>query len=506
MRIVVDVSPLSHPRTGIGNYIRGSLAGMAEAASRAARARRVRADEPPRPCPHPSRARRDHGLAPAPAGSRLACAAHRLEPCRPPGRRAARRRARRVPLQRVDVPRAAGRGPRDRLSRPDPAAASRVVHLEDDLDAHAEGPECGARPATSSSPTPTRPRPISSRCSGSSRTASCMRRPASRPASGRSGRAAELGGPSILGLGTIEPRKNLARLVEAWRLLDGELGLVLAGGEGWGDRPDLADPRILRLGYVPDVEIARLYRGASVLVYPVALRGLRDAGRRGDGVRHARGRVRAPVARRGVRGRGGARRSARPRGDRGRDPRGACTAGGARDTRPRPRGAVLLAAGQARRSSPRSRSAREREPPSGRGRDRRAAARRARPGVPRAAPLAREARVLAPRRRRRRLGRGPREGRSARARGGDRPRRGPAGRSAARSPTTSRATPSRCAPASPPGRSGSRSGRSSQTRRPGGSRSSTTSTWPRGGSTATTRRRSSATRSPARRVRRAAMA
>ena len=33
MRIVVDVSPLSHPRTGIGNYIRGSLAGMAEARS-----------------------------------------------------------------------------------------------------------------------------------------------------------------------------------------------------------------------------------------------------------------------------------------------------------------------------------------------------------------------------------------------------------------------------------------------------------------------------------------
>ena len=32
MRIVVDVSPLSHPRTGIGNYIRGSLAGMCAAA------------------------------------------------------------------------------------------------------------------------------------------------------------------------------------------------------------------------------------------------------------------------------------------------------------------------------------------------------------------------------------------------------------------------------------------------------------------------------------------
>jgi glycosyltransferase involved in cell wall biosynthesis len=32
MRIVVDVSPLSHPPTGVGNYIRGSLRGLAEAA------------------------------------------------------------------------------------------------------------------------------------------------------------------------------------------------------------------------------------------------------------------------------------------------------------------------------------------------------------------------------------------------------------------------------------------------------------------------------------------
>jgi hypothetical protein len=28
VRIVVDVSPLSHPRTGIGNYIRGMMAGL----------------------------------------------------------------------------------------------------------------------------------------------------------------------------------------------------------------------------------------------------------------------------------------------------------------------------------------------------------------------------------------------------------------------------------------------------------------------------------------------
>ena len=32
MRIAFDVSPLSHERTGVNNYIRGSLAGLAEAA------------------------------------------------------------------------------------------------------------------------------------------------------------------------------------------------------------------------------------------------------------------------------------------------------------------------------------------------------------------------------------------------------------------------------------------------------------------------------------------
>ena len=45
MRIVVDVSPLSHPRTGIGNYIRGALAGMAEHPAGRHEARRVRADQ-----------------------------------------------------------------------------------------------------------------------------------------------------------------------------------------------------------------------------------------------------------------------------------------------------------------------------------------------------------------------------------------------------------------------------------------------------------------------------
>jgi glycosyltransferase involved in cell wall biosynthesis len=97
--------------------------------------------------------------------------------------------------------------------------------------------------------------------------------PGIHPGLSPEGPSADLGAPSVLGLGTLEPRKNIARLVEAWKLLDGELGLVLAGGEGWGDRPDLADARIRRLGYVPDGEIARLYRGAAVLVYPSLFEG-----------------------------------------------------------------------------------------------------------------------------------------------------------------------------------------------------------------------------------------
>ncbi len=87
------------------------------------------------------------------------------------------------------------------------------------------------------------------------------------------GAGVELGGPNVLGVGTIEPRKNLARLVEAWRELAPDLGLALVGGEGWGDRPDLADPRIRRLGFVPDSELGALYRGADVLVYPSLFEG-----------------------------------------------------------------------------------------------------------------------------------------------------------------------------------------------------------------------------------------
>ncbi len=87
------------------------------------------------------------------------------------------------------------------------------------------------------------------------------------------GPAADLGAPYVLTVATLEPRKNLQALAEAHRLLEGELLLVVAGSEGWGEQPVLDDPRVRRLGFVSDEELARLYRGAAVAVYPSRFEG-----------------------------------------------------------------------------------------------------------------------------------------------------------------------------------------------------------------------------------------
>jgi glycosyltransferase involved in cell wall biosynthesis len=87
------------------------------------------------------------------------------------------------------------------------------------------------------------------------------------------GPTADLGAPYALTVATLEPRKNLETLVQAHRLLAGELLLAVVGGEGWGEQPLLQAPRIHRLGFVDDLELARLYRGAAVAVYPSRFEG-----------------------------------------------------------------------------------------------------------------------------------------------------------------------------------------------------------------------------------------
>jgi glycosyltransferase involved in cell wall biosynthesis len=88
-------------------------------------------------------------------------------------------------------------------------------------------------------------------------------------------------GTYLLFLGTIEPRKNLGRLLDAVSVAGPDVGpLVLAGGEGWGNdalRPRLAElieqGRVLALGYVPGPLRVRLLGGARVLIYPSLYEG-----------------------------------------------------------------------------------------------------------------------------------------------------------------------------------------------------------------------------------------
>ena len=88
------------------------------------------------------------------------------------------------------------------------------------------------------------------------------------------GPAADLGGEYVLTVATLEPRKNLGTLVEAFALLaDTGLSLVVVGGSGWGEQPELDRPGIVRLGRVTDDELARLYRGAAAVVYPSRFEG-----------------------------------------------------------------------------------------------------------------------------------------------------------------------------------------------------------------------------------------
>jgi len=91
------------------------------------------------------------------------------------------------------------------------------------------------------------------------------------------------GGRYVLALGTVEPRKDLPLLVEAFDLRadeDPELRLVIAGPDGWGAdalaRTVAASPhrsRIVRTGWVDDGRRAALLRDASVYAYPSRYEG-----------------------------------------------------------------------------------------------------------------------------------------------------------------------------------------------------------------------------------------
>ena len=88
----------------------------------------------------------------------------------------------------------------------------------------------------------------------------------------------------FLHVGTLEPRKNLVRLIQAFDLVrrksHEDIQLVLAGGKGWKyesifeeiHRLNLHDS-VRLLGYVPDEDLPGLIKGARAVVYPSLYEG-----------------------------------------------------------------------------------------------------------------------------------------------------------------------------------------------------------------------------------------
>ena len=272
MRVVYDVSPLSHPLAGIGNYIRGSLAGLTAAAE----GRHELVAFAPTSVRGPARIRQaldgidvELRLWPLPASHALRTgwsragrpAAERLlgsfdvlhfsDWMYPPQRSGVRATTIHdlVPLRFPEWVTPRTRAMHGRKY----ANAARTCDL-----VFVNSGFTGDDVATTL---------------GVPRQRIRVAHPGVRDVFRPDGDKADLGAPYVLTVATLEPRKNLQTLVEAHRLLGGDLLLAVAGGEGWGEQPLLADPRIRRLGFVDDAELARLYRGAAVAVYPSRYEG-----------------------------------------------------------------------------------------------------------------------------------------------------------------------------------------------------------------------------------------
>ncbi len=84
--------------------------------------------------------------------------------------------------------------------------------------------------------------------------------------------------PYVLFCGTLEPRKNIGRVLEAFETLDrSDVELVLAGPQGWKEDLEAQLERLRGrarvLGFVPRDDLSAVYAGASVVVYPSLAEG-----------------------------------------------------------------------------------------------------------------------------------------------------------------------------------------------------------------------------------------
>lgn len=85
--------------------------------------------------------------------------------------------------------------------------------------------------------------------------------------------------PYILSVGTVQPRKNYVRLIQAFaQLPDPQLQLVIAGAPGWLYQEVMAEAekhgdRVRILGFVEERDLPALYRNAVLFAFPSLYEG-----------------------------------------------------------------------------------------------------------------------------------------------------------------------------------------------------------------------------------------
>jgi glycosyltransferase involved in cell wall biosynthesis len=274
MRIVVDVTPLALPRTGIGNYVLGMLRGLAEAGEE----HEIVAFSAVAP---PGKRRIEAALDGVPVEKRLV-----LVPPKSHYWRTAWSRLGRGPVEWLT-------GPLDvfhfsDLMYPPQRAGVRATTIHDLLPlrhpdwVHPQTYRMHSRKYAHAARTCDLIVVNSEFTAGEvvdllglPRERICVAYPGLGPAFRPDGPGRDLGGPYVLTVATLERRKNLETLLEAMPLLRAvqpELRLAVAGAPGW-QAPALDAEGVLPLGYVDDEELAALYRGADVFVYPSRFEG-----------------------------------------------------------------------------------------------------------------------------------------------------------------------------------------------------------------------------------------
>lgn len=86
--------------------------------------------------------------------------------------------------------------------------------------------------------------------------------------------------PYVIAVGTVQPRKNYARLIEASAALPDEYSCLIVGKKGWLAAPILAKAneqsmggRVRLIDYAPSEDLPALYAGAALAVFPSLYEG-----------------------------------------------------------------------------------------------------------------------------------------------------------------------------------------------------------------------------------------